>query len=145
MSDFQVQIPISAPVDVCWLVMSDVERWHEWTPSISRIEVMDGKALRQGAKVRIIQPKIKSYEWTVTEWEEGRSFTWESASWGLQLLASHTLIPQADGRCLADLRLSFRGPIAGFITVLGGKLTREYMQMEADGLKKRCEERKKVR
>ena len=33
--EFQVQVDIDAPEDVVWEVMSDGERWHEWTASVT--------------------------------------------------------------------------------------------------------------
>ncbi|MBP2672623.1 MAG: Polyketide cyclase / dehydrase and lipid transport, partial [candidate division NC10 bacterium] len=32
--DFQVTVDIEASPEIVWGVMSDAERWHEWTPSV---------------------------------------------------------------------------------------------------------------
>jgi uncharacterized protein len=135
---FRATRRIRAPHEVAWEVMQDVERWHEWTESISRIEILDGKPFGPGSRVRIVQPGLQSFDWTVTEYAEGRSFTWCASGPGLRLQASHTLVPAGEG-CFADLRLTFGGPLGQFVGWLGGKVTRKYMQMEAEGLQARSE------
>jgi carbon monoxide dehydrogenase subunit G len=47
--DYQVSVDIAAPPDVVWSVMADVERWHEWTPSVRGIRLLDGGPCASGA------------------------------------------------------------------------------------------------
>jgi uncharacterized membrane protein len=50
--DFDISVDIAAPPDVVWAVVSDAERWHEWTESVRSIRLFDA----------------------------GRSFTWKTGS-----------------------------------------------------------------
>ena len=37
MTHFSVTVDIPAPPDRVWAVIADVERWPEWTPTVTRI------------------------------------------------------------------------------------------------------------
>jgi uncharacterized membrane protein len=37
-TQFSISIEINAPADRVYEVMSDTERWHEWTPSVTSIK-----------------------------------------------------------------------------------------------------------
>lgn len=76
--------------------------------------------------------------WTVTQIEAGRSFAWEASGRGLKTRAGHTIEPgQPGSRVVLSLHQS--GPTA---TVLGWyikRLASKYIDIEARGLKSRCE------
>ena len=40
--EFRTSVDIATPSEVVWAVMSDVERWHEWTPSVRSIRLVGG-------------------------------------------------------------------------------------------------------
>ena len=49
----EVRSRIDASPEDIWRVLVDVERWPEWTPSITRLEKLDPGDLRVGQRVRI--------------------------------------------------------------------------------------------
>ena len=136
-------IEIDAPAPVVWQVFSDVERWSEWTESVDQVTGLDGPELEVGRRFRIEQPKFPKLVWQVTELEPGRSWTWRQKSPGGTTLAVHEVEPLGPDRTLVKQRIDQRGPIGWVVGKLTKKLTHRYMEMEAEGLKARSEERRR--
>jgi hypothetical protein len=118
--------------------MSDVERWPEWTSSITSVQRLDSGPFGSGARVRIKQPRLAPQNWVVTDWQHGRSFTWVTAGPGLRVTATHAVQPTPSGS-RANLSLDFEGVLGVLLARLLRSLTTRYMQLEADGLKRRSE------
>ena len=125
-------ITIDAPADRVWAILSDVERWHTWTSSITSVD-LDG-ALAVGATAKVRQPRLPPVTWTVTEVVPGRSFTWRSSAPGSRAVGEHAITPTGGATCEVRLALDQEGPLGSLIGLLYRGLTRRYVQMEADGL-----------
>ncbi len=138
MATFVQKASIQAPIERVWAVLSDIERWPEWTTSVKSARALGDGPPRVGARYRLEQPKLEPAEFTITEWRAPYSFTWGMKSPGIAAVAMHTL-SERPGGCEVELRLTFSGWLAPIGAVLAGKLTREYMAMEAEGLKRRSE------
>jgi len=139
MGDFRTTIEIAASADRVWSIISDVERWHEWTASITSIERLDAGPLRIGSRALVRQPKLPQNRFEVTALEAGRGFSWESKSPGLRGVGHHWIEPTPNG-CRVTLGVDFRGLLAWPISRLYGALTQRYIEMEAEGLKRRSEQ-----
>ena len=127
-------IDIAAPADVVWRIYADVERWPEWTESVTEVD-LGGEALAVGASARIRQPKLPRATWVVTELTPGRSWSWEARSPGAVSVGHHRVTPTADGTSRAELSIDQSGPLGGLVGRLVAGLTRRYLRMEAEGLK----------
>jgi len=138
MTKFRVAVDIQAPPERVWAVMRDVERWPEWTASMTSIELVDGAPLAVGARARVRQPKLPPAEMLVTELEEGKAFTWVTKSPGVRARASHEVVP-IPGGARAELAVEFSGLLGGLVARMVRGLTERYMAMEAAGLKARSE------
>ena len=97
MKDYCICVQIAAPPGRVWTVMSDIERWHEWTPTIRSIRRTNAGPFRIGARARVCQPKLPPADWMVTALDDGREFTWESRAPGIRVVARHLVEPSADG------------------------------------------------
>jgi uncharacterized membrane protein len=136
---FDDEVLIDAGTADVWSIYSDVERWPEWTPSVRRSEYIDGQHLVVGARVRIEQPKLPKAEWEVTSVDPGRSWTWVATGPGVRTTATHTVEPVDAGTTRVHQTIEQHGPLGAVIGRVYGKLTRDYLRMEASGLKQRCE------
>ncbi|QUR66762.1 SRPBCC family protein [Mycobacterium spongiae] len=133
-------VTIDAPPTLVWEVFTDVERWPEWTASVTRLVALDGAGIAVGRRFRIKQPKMPPLIWEVTDLVPEGSWTWAQRSPGGTTLAHHTLTPMADGRTLVRQELHQRGPVGAVIGRLMRRTTRRYLDMEAQGLKDRSEQ-----
>lgn len=139
MSTFVTRIAIAAPPAVVWDVMTRFEKWPEWTASITSVAPLAASPPGLGARYRIEQPSLQPAEWTITAWQPGVAFTWESRRTGMRAVAVHAIAPTAQG-CEVELLVRYEGPLGGLVGLLAGALTRRYMAMEASGLRARSEE-----
>ena len=137
--DIERVIDIGAPREQVWAVMSDVERWPEWTASVRSVERLDPGPFSVGSRARVRQPRFPAVIWTVTALEPGRSFEWQSAAPGLTTVGVHRVDAAGDHASRVTLALTWSGPLAPVMRLLFGNLSRRYVEMEAQGLKRRCE------
>lgn len=132
-------VEIAAPPQVVWDVTANVERWHEWTGSITSVEWVQGHGLALGNVARIKQPMQSAALWTVTHLEPGHYFSWTTTNMGSTFVGAHRVEP-AEGGTLATLIVDASGLGS---TILWPMLTLALprsLKMEAEGLKARSEE-----
>ena len=137
-TNYEITVDINASRERVWDVMMDVEKWPEWTQSMTSVTRLDSGELRQGSRVRIKQPKLAPTTMTVTHLERDKTFTWETRTFGLVATAVHTIIPRGNGSTVV-LKLSFDGLIGGILGRAMKNLNERYIAYEAAGLKKRSE------
>jgi uncharacterized protein YndB with AHSA1/START domain len=135
--DFSISVDIAAPPDRVWAVMSDIEKWREWTASVRSITLRDPGPLRTGSRAWVRQPKFPPAHWTVTDVSE-RSFTWISRAPGMVVTARHSVTPIGTGS-RATLSLNFAGIFGPFFGRLTRDINNRYLAMEAAGLKRHSE------
>lgn len=137
--EWSTSVEIDAAPEVVWRVLSEVEAWPDWTPSVRSIVRVDPGELHVGQRLRISQPRFPPTVWRLTELDAGRSFVWHADGPGARTTATHTVEPVGAGS-RATLSLAQRGPLGLLVGALSGGLTRRYLEMESAGLKQRSEE-----
>ena len=140
MSSHTVSITIAAPAERVFAIMSDVERWHEWTPSITSVVRLDEGPFRVGSSARVRQPKLPTAVWRVTDLQPNRSFGWTAGARGLLTIANHQILPRPGGGVTVRLSIRQTGLLAPIVNLLYAGLTRRYLNLEVHGLKRRCED-----
>lgn len=147
MKEFSFTLPIAAAPQAVWPFLVDVQAWPNWTSTMESVTPVardrsgqpDLAPLAVGSQYKIRQPQIAPATWTVTELNSaGFHFAWTTKSFGVTLRAAHTLAPARNG-CTLTLTFAFNGLLAPIFARVFGKITQEYMETEARGLKQRCE------
>jgi uncharacterized membrane protein len=135
---FSKSVDINAAPDAVFAVMSDVERWPEWTASVTSVKRLDAGSFAVGSRARIRQPKLPPALWTVSAIEPGHSFTWISKGPGILVTAHHSVEPRAGGSHVS-LSIRYHGVFAKILAWMTKDINQRYLAMEAAGLKARCE------
>ena len=120
-------------------MVNDVERWSEWTASIRKIERLGSGQLGRGSQARRHQPRFPVLVWKVTEYEPGSGFTWEVRTFGAHTIGEHWIERKSANLCTVRLKIIQRDFLVPILAPFMNKITRDYMNMEAQGLKSRCE------
>lgn len=136
---YETTAVIFASDEQVWNVLADVARWHEWTPTITRVEPLDSEPFNTGSRFRVAQPRLRPAVWTVTESTPPKGFTWESRSAGMYMAAEHSIRPRSEHECQVMLRMTFSGLLGNVIGRLYKNLTESYLAQEVATLKQRIE------
>ena len=137
---FEATTEVAAPTRRVFDVYADVERWPEWTTSVTSVERLDAGPLRVGSRARIKQPRLPTAVWEVTDLVPGTSFTWVARGPGVVTTGLHEVVPTAQGdRARATAVLEQAGPFGTVLGRLTRRLTNRYLETELNGLKARCE------
>ncbi len=139
---YEYTVEIDAAPERVWAILYDVERWPEWTKSMSTVEILD-RPLAVGSRVKIKQPKLPAATMTIFALDGDRSFSWRTKSLGMSSEAHHDIVASASGTPDSQTRVTLRfelgGPLAGIGGRFWGSMIRRYVEMEGNGLKVRAE------
>jgi uncharacterized membrane protein len=133
-----VSVTIDAPPEKVFAILCDVERWPEWTSTMTSVQRRERGPFALGSSAQVRQPRLRPAVWQVTALEDQRNFTWTTRSPGLRMTAGHLIEPQGTGsRVVLSFELS--GFMAPVVSRLYGGLIERYIATESQGLKKRSE------
>jgi uncharacterized membrane protein len=138
MKTVKVMVNIEAPAHRVFQTLCDVERWPEWTPTMQSVQRMDSGPFAVGSQARVVQPKLRPAVWRVSAMHADANFTWQSKSPGLRMEAAHA-VETAGAGCRVALTFGMAGALASIAGMIYGRLITEYVNIEAQALKQRCE------
>jgi uncharacterized protein YndB with AHSA1/START domain len=136
---YRASIDIDAPVERVWDVLMDVEKWPDWSPTMTSVKRLESGLFRPGSSARIKQPKVPEAIWRVSAMEPQQSFTWSTRSRGVTTVARHTVAAREEGGTRVGGEIDQSGPLSLLARVFFSRLTKRYLEEEAQGLKQRCE------
>ena len=136
---YEVTVEIEAPPEAVWSLLTDVERWPQWTASMTSVRRLDSGEIHVGSEARVKQPGLLDATWRVTELAPGCNFTWESRSLGVRVVGGHLIKGVDGGRSAVTVTVHQTGPIMALARPFVEGLTCRYLAIESAGLKRRCE------
>jgi hypothetical protein len=140
MANFRYTVEVFAPREKVWDVLVDVERWPEWTPTVTRAQRLDPGPLGLGSRTRIWQPRLMTTSWRVTALDPNAGvLVWETGRPGIKIIATHRVEPM-QGSVRLTLTLQYKGILGLFMAIQLKNLNWDYLTKEAQGLKARCEQ-----
>ena len=134
-----ISVEIAAPAEQVWAVMSDLEAWPSWAPTVTSVRLLDDGPPQVGSRAKIAQPKLPQTEYTITALVPGRSFTWEATGPGVRTIARHQIEPLGPDRSRVRLSVTQSGWLGSVMGRFYRGLTDRYLAAEAEGLRARCE------
>jgi hypothetical protein len=129
----------AASPDRLWSLASDVERWGDRLPTVDTVRPLGSGPTQVGSKFEVRQPGLPKAVWVVTDWAQGRSFTWVSSSPGIRSTAVHTVHDDGGGSRL-DLSLEWSGPLARVLELFIGRKARGMVETEAETFSRLAEQ-----
>jgi len=142
MSKYARSIRIGAIPAAVWAAIVDVETWPTWASQFKRLERLDAGPLASGSRVRVTPKGMPGGIWHVTDYEEGRSFTWASSLGpGVVLTGGHVVTSDGDGTN-AEFWLDASGILGTLLTpLLRRTLFSRNTRTATEGLKSHVERR----
>lgn len=129
---------IESPTHRIWAAATEIDTWSAWAPTVQSARRLDKGRLGIASLARIKQPMQSSATWTVTAFEDGIFFAWESTGRFLRMRASHELVSHGSGtKQILTLRLS--GPLAWSTALFLAPFIRIALGQVNRGLKHWCE------
>ena len=139
MSDFRYAIEIRVSPARVWSVLIDVERWPEWTTSVTKVQRMEIGPLTLGSRTRIWQPRLTPSVWCITSLDSQRhTFTWATRVLGVKITARHQ-VEAVGAHSRVILSLHYSGLLGAVLARMMRDVTWDYMAREGNGLRTRCE------
>ena len=132
------RVVTSAKPELVWQVLSDVEHWRDWTPTVLEIKSLGNASMKVGARYRVVQPKLRPAIYEVTEYVPHQRFTWAQKLPGGALVADHRITPR-DGATEVELYFTSRGLLANTVASLFSRKIAQYIATEAKSLKTYCD------
>jgi hypothetical protein len=120
--------------EALWERVRNIEEWPSLTPSITSAKILGGGPLTLGSKIVIKQPGAPESTWTVNEYVEGNSFTYEMNRSGLTTTAHHVVEAEMPTGSSLTLIVSMQGRFAQVWGLLMGRKIRKFLELEANGL-----------
>ena len=129
---------IACPTQQVWKITTDIGNWPDWAPTVQTARRLDSLPFGIGSQACIKQPMQSRAIWTVTEFEDGRYFAWETTGKAFRMAATHR-VTGASGGTNCTLTVKLIGPFAMTFAVFLAPLIWLALMQENRGLQRRCE------
>jgi hypothetical protein len=132
------KIDIQAAQELVWQVTIDVESWPLWSPAMEKIVRKDTGDFKAGSSALIKQKLLPKTRWVVTKLTPDKSFSWKAKVLGIEMVATHILMP-VDSGVTSILRVEMQGWMIQLFGQVMKKEVARALREENWGLKNYCE------
>jgi carbon monoxide dehydrogenase subunit G len=132
-------VPVDAPGERLWAVLSDLEAWPAVVGTVEGVELLTPGPLGRGSRVRLRQAKVGEGTWEVAAWEPPSSFQLRRTSSGLTTVVDHLVEATGERASRLTLRLELRGLLAPVLGRLARGMTERSLAEEAADVKAAAE------
>jgi hypothetical protein len=139
MKTFMSITEIAAPVETVWAVLSNVDRWPDWLPTVAEVEAGACGTVCAGQVLRIRHGGLGTLDWTVADVRQPRGFTRVATLPGVTLEADHTLDPLPRNETVLRLRLRIDGAGGRLLARFRASFLQAWLIREAEALRLRAE------
>jgi uncharacterized membrane protein len=136
---FEKSIEVDATQQRVWDVLTALEAWPQRIETVDTVELLTPPPIAKGSRVRLKQPKLPEGTWDVTVWDAPTYFEWTQKTGGVTTVAGHRVDALREGRARLTLTLDMRGFLVPIIGLFYRNLTKRYMTLEAEGMKRAAE------
>ena len=136
---FEKTMEIDASPQRVWDVLSDLEAWPQRIETVDAVELLTPGPIAKGSRVRLKQPKLPEGTWDISVWEAPSYFEWTQKSGGTTSVAGHRVEALGERRARLTLTLDMRGLLIPVMALFYKGLTNDYMNLEAEGMKRAAE------
>lgn len=67
---------VAAPPDAVWRVLTDLDDWPRWGPTVQRAALVEPGPLQLGSRGKVWTPVGLALPFEITEFDDGRSWAW---------------------------------------------------------------------
>jgi hypothetical protein len=120
-------------------VLSDIEAWPQRIETVDSVELLTPAPITTGSRVRLKQPRLPEGTWDITVWDAPSYFEWTQKTGGTTSVAGHRVDALGEGQARLTLTLDMRGLLIPIMFLFYRKLTNDYMNLEAEGMKRAAE------
>ncbi len=113
-----VERAMAAPPEAAWDVLTDLDAWPHWGPTVQRAELDTPGPLRLGSRGRVWTPVGISLPFEITRFDAGRGWAWKVAG----VAATRHTVEPASGGCRVAFGVPIWAPV--YLSVCAVALTR---------------------
>jgi polyketide cyclase/dehydrase/lipid transport protein len=95
-----------AAPEVAWRVLTDLDAWPRWGPTVQHAELAEPAPLRLGSRGTVWAPLGVALLFEITEFDDGHAWAWQVAG----LPATRHAVTAADGGCLVTFEVPIWAP-----------------------------------
>ncbi|MET0473965.1 MAG: SRPBCC family protein [Mycobacterium sp.] len=106
---------MAAPPAAAWAVLTDLDAWPSWGPTVQRAELSGPGPLRLGSRGRVWTPVGVPLPFEITEFDDGHGWAWKVAG----VSATRHTVEQSGAGCRVTFGVPVWAPVYLTVCAMG--------------------------